>query len=447
MKAEGRRQKAEDTRKRWLSAALYFCLLPSALCLGSDNFTVSGVDRPFAGQIEERAEQLRRDLSIDWFGSEMPRWTRPCPIRVMAGDQLGAGGATSFLFHDGEVSQWKMTIQGSRQRLLDSVLPHEILHTVFASHFRRPLPRWADEGAASTLEHSSERRSQQSRLLRYLTTGHGIAFRDLFAAMDYPRDILALYAQGHSLATFLLEHGDKRTYTAFLAAGLKSQDWPAAVREYYGYENLGELQNTWLNWVAAGSPKSKVQSPRSESSLQLTTDDGPRTTDQARTSFQLGTSCELQWDVTRQLFIKRCPPQQQAAPRRMAPVARAAPAPLPRVTDNGQRAPLQSNSAAGLAGPIGPAGPAGRVGPAGQMGQPGPQGQAGDAGPPGPAGPVGPPGPQGPAGPAGKDGAAADVSRLATIESRLTALEQHMAGKIHVKLRLDPTTGSVTPVP
>jgi hypothetical protein len=81
------------------------------------------------------------------------------------------------------------------------------------------------------------------------------------------------------------------------------------------------------------------------------------------------------------------------------------------------------------------------------MGQPGPQGQAGDAGPPGPAGPVGPPGPQGPAGPAGKDGAAADVSRLATIESRLTALEQHMAGKIHVKLRLDPTTGSVTPVP
>ena len=44
----------------------------------------------------------------------------------------GAGGATSFVFDRGEVFGWKMNIQGSRERILDSVLPHEVTHTIFA---------------------------------------------------------------------------------------------------------------------------------------------------------------------------------------------------------------------------------------------------------------------------------------------------------------------------
>ena len=55
-----------------------------------------------------------------------------------------------------EVFGWDMKIQGSEERVLDSVLPHEVTHTIFASHFRQPLPRWADEGACTTVEHVSE---------------------------------------------------------------------------------------------------------------------------------------------------------------------------------------------------------------------------------------------------------------------------------------------------
>ena len=76
-------------------------------------------------------------------------------MTVQAAPHLGAGGATTFQFQDGEVFGWRMSIQGSRERMLDSVLPHEITHMIFASHFRQPLPRWADEGGATSVEHAS----------------------------------------------------------------------------------------------------------------------------------------------------------------------------------------------------------------------------------------------------------------------------------------------------
>ena len=38
--------------------------------------------------------------------------------------------------------------KGPASALKNSVLPHEVTHTVFAHHFRQPVPRWADEGGS-----------------------------------------------------------------------------------------------------------------------------------------------------------------------------------------------------------------------------------------------------------------------------------------------------------
>ena len=105
------------------------------------------------------------------------------------------------MFDRGEVFDWKMNIQGSRERILDSVLPHEVTHTIFASYFRRPLPRWADEGACTTVEHRSEIAKQERNLIEFLKTGRGIPFSQMFAMKEYPSDVMPLYAQGHSLAS------------------------------------------------------------------------------------------------------------------------------------------------------------------------------------------------------------------------------------------------------
>jgi len=217
------------------------------------NFIVNAPSKEFARQVGDMAEKYRLDLATAWLGKEMPNWAEPCPIRVEPGG--GAGGATSFMFHNGEVFGWKMQIQGSPERILDSVLPHEVTHTIFASHFRQPLPRWADEGACTTVEHQSERNKQQRMLIQFLRTGRGIAFNKMFAMKEYPSDIMPLYSQGHSLASFLLHQGGRQKFMQYVKDGLGANGaWSKVTARHYGFENLGQLQQTWLEWVRLGSP-------------------------------------------------------------------------------------------------------------------------------------------------------------------------------------------------
>jgi hypothetical protein len=237
--------------------AIIVWLIP-AISLGAStrtaNFIVEAPTPELADEIGKQAERYRHDLAIEWIGSPMPNWTRPCPIHADVAPTLGAGGATSFVFDRGEVFDWDMKIQGSEERILDSVLPHEVTHTIFASYFRRPLPRWADEGACTTVEHSSERNKQQVMLVNFLRTDHGIAFDKLFAMKEYPHDVLPLYSEGYSLARFLIQQGGRQKFLEFVGEGMKTENWSTVTKQQYGYANLQALQDQWLEWVKQGSP-------------------------------------------------------------------------------------------------------------------------------------------------------------------------------------------------
>ena len=221
----------------------------------TQNFVVNAPTPQMAEQIGKQAETYRRDLAKLWLNQTLPNWQNPCPITAQVAESLGAGGATSFMFDGGEVFGWQMQIQGSLERILDSVLPHEVTHTIFASYFRRPLPRWADEGACTTVEHTSERTKQQQMMIRFLRTGHGIPFHSMFAMKEYPQDVLPLYAQGHSLVSYLVQQGGRQKFLNFVSTGLQAEQWPSATKQFYGYANLSELQNSWLDWVKKGSPR------------------------------------------------------------------------------------------------------------------------------------------------------------------------------------------------
>jgi hypothetical protein len=219
------------------------------------NFTVSAPTPQLAKEIGDKAEACRRELAIQWLGEELPPWAKPCPIHAKVAPKMGAGGATSFVFDRGEVFGWKMNIQGSRERILDSVVPHEVTHTIFASYFRQPLPRWADEGACTTVEHRSEVAKQERMLVDFLKTGRGIAFSEMFAMKDYPSDVMPLYSQGHSLAQWLIENRGRKAFLEFLADGMQDENWPRAVEQHYGFDGLYAMQNAWLDWVKQGRPE------------------------------------------------------------------------------------------------------------------------------------------------------------------------------------------------
>jgi len=170
---------------------------------------------------------------------------------------MGAGGATTFNFDRGEVFGWNMNIQGSEERILDSVLPHEINHTIFACYFRRPLPRWADEGAASLIEHDSERMRLRKLHNQVMGTNRKIPLKQLMDAMQYPSDqqqVLTLYAEGHSLADYLIGRSDKATYLKFINYAHEKKSWDKALKKYFGYSSIDSLEKEWDQWVLVGSP-------------------------------------------------------------------------------------------------------------------------------------------------------------------------------------------------
>lgn len=241
-------------RLRWV---LVVCALGSlGATYTTANFVVQAPTPEIAEQVGKAAEHYRVVLAQEWLGHTLPKWYRPCSITVKVG-QMGAGGATTFAFDRGEVFGWRMTVQGSLERILDSVLPHEVSHTIFACHFRRPLPRWADEGAATLAENESEQRRQRLLYQQVLRENRRIPLRQLLAIKEYPRDmqhVLTLYAQGHALADFLVETGGKARYLQFVNAA-HQLGWDRALQQCYEMENVESLDKAWNEWIIAGSPR------------------------------------------------------------------------------------------------------------------------------------------------------------------------------------------------
>ena len=263
---------------RRLPAALALALLASpaaasAATFTTPNFTVTAPDEGLARRFGEMAEFYRKEKALEWLGQEIPAWPRRCPLDVKVG-QGGAGGATTFSFngdpaHPGVASQ-QMEIHGPVRQLLNSVLPHEITHTVLAHHFGRPVPRWADEGGSVLSENDEERFSHDVKCREYLNAGRGIRLKVLFRMAEYPRDMHVLYAQGYSVSAYLVEKGGggregRGKLLQFLGLGMQGGDqrahgtgesWNAAAQRVYGVESLDALEGVWLD--ALRNPPARV---------------------------------------------------------------------------------------------------------------------------------------------------------------------------------------------
>jgi hypothetical protein len=233
-----------------LRSSCAYVIAAALLSMGAQyrttNFTVDAPTPQIAQQVGQYAEHYRKEKAQQWLGHEMPAWPEPCPIKVKV-TMGGAGGATSFAFDRGQVLGQHMNIEGSLDRLLASVLPHEVTHTVFAHYFRTPVPRWADEGGAVLSEDDIER-NRHDRIVRDIlnTPGRAIPLRRLFAMREYPSDVMVLYAEGFSVSDFLVSKSNRPAFLAFVAAGM-TQGWDQAARSHYRYQSVEALEQDWLN--------------------------------------------------------------------------------------------------------------------------------------------------------------------------------------------------------
>src|SRR5262245_36241133 len=208
------------------------------------NFVVFAPTAQIAQQVGQYAEHYRREKAIRWRGREVPPWPQPCPLHVQV-TMEGPSGATSFQFGQGQVLGMKMEIQGPLDRLLASVLPHEVTHTVFAHYFRQPVPRWADEGGSVLSEDDIERRRHDMLTRQILNRGQQIPLRRLFSLKEYPREVMCLYAQGYSMCDYLVKRSDRKTFLSFVAHGMR-HGWDSAVQSFYSLRSVEELEAAWL---------------------------------------------------------------------------------------------------------------------------------------------------------------------------------------------------------
>jgi hypothetical protein len=213
----------------------------------TQNFLVEAPTPQIAQQVGDYAETYRKQKAMEWMGRTMPPWPEPCPIRVTV-NMGGAGGATSFAFDRGRVLGQNMNIEGSLDRLLASVLPHEVTHTVFAFYYRTPVPRWADEGGAVLSEDEVERNRHDMLCRQILNAGHQIPLRRLFSLREYPGDVMALYAEGFSVVNYLVGISNRPTFLAFVGHGM-NYGWDSAVQTYYRYQSVEELEQAWLAYL------------------------------------------------------------------------------------------------------------------------------------------------------------------------------------------------------
>jgi len=256
--------------------SLIVVLVGAFLSLGASfrttNFVVEAPTPQIAQQVGEYAEYYRKQKALQWLGQEMAQWPEPCPLKVSV-TMNGSGGATSFAFDRGRVLGQNMHIEGSLDRLLASVLPHEVTHTVFAYYFRTPVPRWADEGG-SVLSEDDLERNRHDMLVRQIlnTPGRAIPLRRLFNLRDYPSDVMCLYAEGYSVSSFLVSSSSQPAFLAFIVQGMRD-GWDNAVRASYRYNNVEELEQAWLT---------HLRNTKRQPAAQLASNSAPAEVDPAR---------------------------------------------------------------------------------------------------------------------------------------------------------------------
>ena len=138
-----------------------------------------------------------------------------------------------------------MQIQGPLDRLIYSVLPHEITHTVFAHHFKSPVPRWADEGGSVLSEDDLERDRHDKLVRSILNKNQQIPMRTLLQLREYPQQVMCLYAQGYSMSDYLVKRSNRQHFLNFVGAGMQ-HGWDNAAKSYFAHNSVEELEQAWL---------------------------------------------------------------------------------------------------------------------------------------------------------------------------------------------------------
>ena len=178
-----------------------------------------------------------------------------------------------------------MTVRGTLDGVIREVLPHEVCHLVVQSQLGYTPQAWISEGFCSLQEQRNYIPATRQNLIEGISIPLPLLFSTTllnidraFASFTQVRPEFhgrKFYDQATSVVDYLVELDGSGSLWALSRAHIKffkedpSTSWTKAFQEVYGYNSLKEVQDDWLRWVIANSPRMHKRAEPGEVSVAL----------------------------------------------------------------------------------------------------------------------------------------------------------------------------------
>ncbi len=228
------------------------------------NFTVFTPAEPnreaanaFATAVLQRAEQLRKQIAIEWLGDELPPSIGPVLVNVDYSNKTDTGLTWAKDHPDRKLHA--LFISTTPGQLPDALLAHEMVHCILATRYPHPnrLPAWLEEGIASQYDDANRQQIRQRIVSWYATTGNWPRLAPVLSSKRVHSDDQEAYALAATVAEFLLERGSRQKLLEF-GEMVGKQGLDRALTQCYGIAGASELELLWKarfsRNVAAAAP-------------------------------------------------------------------------------------------------------------------------------------------------------------------------------------------------
>ena len=226
-----------------LVGAWFFIALP-AFGYSSKYVTVSGAN---ADAIGKECDEIIGRL-INRYGE--PRTWRTFPVIFTTG---GGGRIAGYTSYQGGVVK-EVVVYQSFEVARGGTLDHELTHAFAFYWLDSNFDLFFNEGIAQNSEYRRRGTLRQIVFQRY-NNGDFVALNQLYGRNSYDSNLL-IYHEGFSVVDFLIARGGSKWFVAFLDDLTNgSRDITTALKDFYGYQSLKELELDWIEFVENGQDR------------------------------------------------------------------------------------------------------------------------------------------------------------------------------------------------
>src|SRR5262245_15770968 len=198
----------------------------------------------YAKTVLERAEQLRKQIAIEWLGQELPPSIGQVQINVSFSDEPDS--ALTWVKDHPDRKFHGLFIETSAGQLPQGLLAHEMVHCVLATRYPPPrrLPAWLEEGIASQYDDAQRQQVRQRILGWFVTTGQWPRLAPVLTAQRVHSEDQEAYTLATTVTELLIERGNRQKLLQF-GELIGKVGLDRALNQCYGIAGATELEQLW----------------------------------------------------------------------------------------------------------------------------------------------------------------------------------------------------------